>query len=142
MSVKLLITIAVTAITVLASCSSDKLKPPVTSGDGITECNLIHNINACYEAGKPPDNIPVEHWALAAMAYAELGKRFNLDPRQIKISSVEKVDWPDSSLGNPQPGEVYAQVVTPGYKIILSVGPTKHIFHTSQNKIIYVSQSP
>ena len=30
----------------------------------------------------------------------------------------EPVDWPDTSLGCPEPGKVYAQVITPGFRLV------------------------
>lgn len=35
----------------------------------------------------------------------------------ITITSVEGVDWPDTSLGCPVEGMFYAQVITPGYRV-------------------------
>jgi hypothetical protein len=37
------------------------------------------------------------------------------------LSSVFK-DWPDGSLGCPEPGMLYTQVVTPGYQVVVEAG--------------------
>ena len=39
----------------------------------------------------------------------------------VKAVTVEQMDWPDSCLGLPEPGEVCLTVITPGYKIIFDV---------------------
>jgi hypothetical protein len=39
----------------------------------------------------------------------------------VEVQSTTPVDWPDSSLGCPREGELYAQVITPGYRISLQV---------------------
>jgi hypothetical protein len=39
-------------------------------------------------------------------------------------------------LGCPQPGQVYAQVIIPGYLIHLQVGGHDYIYHTDMDKII------
>jgi hypothetical protein len=31
-------------------------------------------------------------------------------------------DWPDGSLGCPQPGMLYTQVLTPGYQVVVEAG--------------------
>jgi len=38
------------------------------------------------------------------------------------LTSVEVVDWPDRCLGAPREDEVCAQVITPGYRIVLEQG--------------------
>jgi hypothetical protein len=48
----------------------------------------------------------------------------------IVVQSVEPVDWPDSSLGCPQPGMTYAQFVTPGYRVLLEVDGQAYEMHT------------
>ena len=40
---------------------------------------------------------------------------------QIELVSVESVQFRDSSLGCPQRGMMYLQVITPGYRVILSL---------------------
>lgn len=51
----------------------------------------------------------------------------------IVLRSAEAVNWPDTSLGCPEPGKMYAQVITPGYRIVLSSGKTDFAFHTDKN---------
>ena len=51
----------------------------------------------------------------------------------VQVVSVEAVDWSDSSLGCPKAGMMYAQVITPGYKIVLESAGRTYEFHTTQN---------
>jgi hypothetical protein len=51
----------------------------------------------------------------------------------IKLVSVEAVDWPDSSIGCPQPGMMYAQVITPGYRIVLEAGGKTYEYHVASS---------
>jgi len=55
--------------------------------------------------------------------------------------SAEAVEWPDASLGNPQPGMVYAQVVTPGYKIILSARGQQYEYHSEHERLVLVEHN-
>jgi hypothetical protein len=41
------------------------------------------------------------------------------------------VTWPNASLGCPQKGMVYADVLTPGYLIIVSVRDKTYEYHAS-----------
>lgn len=42
-----------------------------------------------------------------------------LNPSMVTVQSVEQQEFPDASLGCPQPDQMYAQVVTSGYKVVL-----------------------
>lgn len=48
----------------------------------------------------------------------------------IVVDSPLPVQWSDSSLGCPQPGQTYQQVVTPGYLVTLAVGDQTYHVHT------------
>ena len=66
----------------------------------------------------------------AAVTYlaAELG----VSSEEVTVLSSEPVGWPDTSLGCPQPGMMYAQVITPGYRFLLQVEGKEYEVHTDQ----------
>ena len=43
----------------------------------------------------------------------------DVSPEEIEIVSVTPEEWPEACLGLPEPDEVCAQVVTPGYVVQL-----------------------
>ena len=47
----------------------------------------------------------------------------------VTVLSTEEVEWSDTSLGCPQPDEMYAQVITPGYLIVLETGAETYRYH-------------
>jgi hypothetical protein len=49
------------------------------------------------------------------------------------VVSVEPVDWGDTCLDLPKPGEVCLMLVTPGYRITIAAGPTTFIWHTNED---------
>jgi hypothetical protein len=59
---------------------------------------------------QPPDVIV--QLALNAAA-AQLG----LTMDDVVVTTVSETDWPDASLGCPQPDMAYAQIVTPGWLV-------------------------
>jgi len=75
-------------------------------------------------------------------AKKDLERRLGLDicrscasvSSDIRVLSVEVVDWPDASLGCPQPGMVYAQVITPGFRVLLEVENDKYEYHTDRGE--------
>jgi hypothetical protein len=51
---------------------------------------------------------------------------------QVNVVSVEPVTWNDSSLGCGKPGEMYLQVLTPGYKVTLEANGQQAVYHTDK----------
>ena len=56
---------------------------------------------------------------LAALAINTLAAHLSVEPGEITLQSLSPVDWPDSSLGCPQPDMGYLQVITPGHRALL-----------------------
>ncbi len=49
---------------------------------------------------------------------------------EITVVSTEEMEWSDSSLGCPQPDTMYAQMITPGYLIVLETGGETYKYHS------------
>jgi len=77
---------------------------------------------------------------LVELAKADLADRTGTDKEQITMVSVKAVDWPDASLGCPEPGMFYAQVITPGYKIVLSHDGERYEYHTDRSSRVVLCQ--
>lgn len=54
-----------------------------------------------------------------AIARAEVASLLGLAPGDVRVISSEARDFPDGSLGCPQPGMAYAQVITPGHRVLV-----------------------
>jgi hypothetical protein len=61
-----------------------------------------------------------------------LAAALKVTKEELKTSSALEVDWPDTSLGAPEAGHVYAQVVTKGYKITFKRKGTAYEVHTDE----------
>ncbi len=64
-------------------------------------------------------------------ALQDLCSRHSCHPALISLISLETHTWPDTSLGIPVPGQIYAQIQTPGLVIRLQAADTLHTYHTS-----------
>jgi len=76
--------------------------------------------------------IPGSDEALAA-AITDLAQQTGLPEDQITPVSIEAAEWPDASLGCPEEGMMYAQVITPGFRIVLEAQGQQYEYHTDQN---------
>lgn len=55
-------------------------------------------------------------------------------PATITVGDITPTEWNDSSLGCPQPGMMYLQVITPGFQIVLEHNGTAYTFHTDRGR--------
>jgi formylglycine-generating enzyme required for sulfatase activity len=65
------------------------------------------------------------------LATEALARALDTDAGAIALVALERQDFPDAALGCPQPGEAAAAVLTPGYKIVLSINGTAYELHTN-----------
>lgn len=77
---------------------------------------------------------------LLKLSKEDLARRFELDVDQIQLLAHEMVEWGDSSLGCPQPGMMYAQVVTPGYRFLLEAGGNQYSYHTDMGQTVLLCE--
>ena len=82
--------------------------------------------------------------ALIEKAKEDLAQRFSISLSQIQLAQISEVEWSDSSLGCPQPGMDYLQVITPGYLILLEVNAQTYEYHSNRDTyFVYCeNQSP
>lgn len=78
----------------------------------------------------PMAALPSEEQALVNAAIQFAAQALDIAPEMLYLESIEAVQWPDASLGCPQPDMVYAAVITPGYLVLLSDGARTYAIHT------------
>lgn len=68
------------------------------------------------------------------LAKEHLSAELGISTDEIAVVLVEEVNWPDTSLGLPEPGKFYAQVVVPGFKITLRALGQDYLYHAGWMK--------
>jgi hypothetical protein len=72
----------------------------------------------------------------------DLSKKIGAPASDVAGVVQEDVTWPDSCLGCVKTGEVCAQVLTPGYRIVLRVRDATYEYHTNRgDRVRLCSQS-
>lgn len=64
-------------------------------------------------------------------ALQDAAQRTRRDMAHLRVTLAEAVTWPDGSLGCPQPGRQYTQVLVDGYRIRILAGATTLEYHAS-----------
>ena len=80
--------------------------------------------------------VPAEARDAVRLASEDLARRLGLRLTAIRPVRVQAVDWSDTSLGCPRPDMVYAQVITPGFVVILSAQGTEYEYHTDAGRFV------
>jgi hypothetical protein len=83
-------------------------------------------VSSAEPAGQTPPQPTSES---VQFAMADLGRRLGMDPSAITLLAVEDVTWSDSSLGCPESGMAYMQVLTPGQRIQLGADGQVYEYH-------------
>ena len=87
----------------------------------------------------PVDEIaPDEYADVLSMIKDELAQEMDIDTEAIDLVEIAREEWSDTSLGNPEPDVLYAQVITPGFKMILEAGGQFFFYHTSLDQAVLV----
>ena len=78
---------------------------------------------------RPPD-------ALAAAAQQRLAQHLGVAATTLMLQSANAKEWNDSSLGCPQEGQVYLQVITPGFLLIFNDAAQSRTYevHTAESE--------
>jgi hypothetical protein len=78
----------------------------------------------------PPTSAPVVGEVpadLVEAARADLASRIGSEAASAaEIVEAQSVTWPDGSLGCPVPGEMYVQVLTPGYRLVFEADGARY----------------
>lgn len=60
----------------------------------------------------------------------DAAKRFNVAQSAVVLARAEQVDWPDASLGCPEPGRVYTQMLVAGFRVVAKTAEGEMLYHT------------
>ena len=78
--------------------------------------------------------------AIATQAKQDLAKRLSVSTDQIDLIEVRSVTWPDGSLGCPQPGMMYTQMVVDGLLIRLRARGNIYEYHSGGSRAPFLCQ--
>jgi hypothetical protein len=80
------------------------------------------------QTADPGAELPVA----AVRAREELAAQLGVAVEEVDVLEYEQVEWPDSCLGLPEPTEMCAQVITPGWLVTLLAGNQRYEAHTTR----------
>jgi hypothetical protein len=88
------------------------------------------------QAEPAPITLPTGAEAVVNMCVSDVAVRMAVPEKAVKVISVFATEFKDASLGCPQPGNNYADVVTPGYIVKLEAAGMTCEYHTDETSSI------
>jgi hypothetical protein len=112
---------------------------PLLTLFGFTLATAVLLLSACVPAATPNPAVPTQELqpegpeiSAPEAARAALARQLGIDPSEVTIHSANQVDWPNSCLGLPEADEMCAEVITPGYLVLLEANGQQYEFHTDE----------
>jgi hypothetical protein len=91
-------------------------------------------------AQEPPGQASVdvakERQQAVARARTQLAVKLGVEPGDILVESAKQARWPNSALGCPEGGRMYAQVVTDGWAVLLKAKGAVHEVHVAGRRAV------
>ena len=69
--------------------------------------------------------------AIVDKCKADLARRCQVKAQQVQVLDTRAVTWPNSALGIPEPGKMYLQALTPGWKLVLEARREQYLYTAS-----------
>lgn len=83
-----------------------------------------------------------EQSKVVELAKKDMASKLNIPETSVTVLRVVPTQWPDTSLGYPEPEVMYAQVITPGYVILLQAGSTTYEYHSDYERVVAPPKAP
>jgi hypothetical protein len=90
----------------------------------------------------PSPSLPAGAGPATELARGDLARRLDVRLEAIRLVSVDSVEWRNASLGCPRPGMMYAQVITPGFRVTLEVEGKRYEYHTDRGRRVVLCEQP
>ncbi len=106
----------------------------LTESAGLTESAAMTDTANVTDTTTVPDaqvELSAAEPAIVTAAIELVASESGVAAAELTLLDLQAVDWPDSSLGCPQPETMYMQVITPGYQLTLQdANGTPYAVHT------------
>ena len=124
---KIIALIVLGTFTAVAARADDPRPPPRTIAPPTRIPNPEDTTMLPEGKAVPTTLIPRE---VRRAVVADAAKRFKVAESAVVLTRAEQLDWPDGSLGCPEPGRVYTQMLVPGFRVVAKTVAGEMLYHT------------
>ena len=148
-SLAILLTLALESCSPLPTTAGDSpILPPIEPRETPSKAPLSTPLqeSSTQEETQIEPSLPIPaisgSQASIEKAKENLAQRLSISTSQISLMESKEVFWPDSSLGCPQAGITYDQVLTPGYLIVLEFNDNHFEYHATIHNYVLYCENP
>ena len=76
---------------------------------------------------------------IVSKARRDLARRLGVEENEVSEGHIEQIEFPDASLAAPVEDEMSAQMITPGWRIRLSVGGETYEYRATARQLRLVN---
>lgn len=69
---------------------------------------------------------------LLAVFQDDLARRALVKHDAITVVSATEQQWSDGAMGCPQPGQMYTQMIVPGYRVVMQAAGNRYAYHSDR----------
>jgi hypothetical protein len=78
---------------------------------------------------------------LLAIFQDDLARRALVKHDAINVVSATEQQWSDGAMGCPQPGQMYTQMIVPGYRVVMEAAGNRYAYHSDRRGNFIVCSS-
>lgn len=109
-----LLTVCIAGLAALPACAA---QPPAPGAIAPPKRALEAVETQPSPAGEPVNTASMPREVRRAVV-ADAARRFRVDENAVVLTRAEQLTWSDGSLGCPEPGRMYTQMLVPGYRVV------------------------
>jgi len=113
------------AMMAASALATDKPSTP----RGIAPPTRIPDAVVPQPAGEPVDIASVPRAVRRAVA-ADAARRFAVSENEVVLIDAERLTWSDGSMGCHEPGQMYTQMLVPGFRVTAKTSAGQMVYHT------------
>ena len=61
---------------------------------------------------------------------ADAARRFAVSENEVVLVNAERLTWSDGAMGCPEPGQMYTQMLVPGFRVTAKTSAGQMLYHT------------
>ena len=138
-----------TLVGMLAGCGTDGSGPedepttlqPTTAAPEPTDSPAPTGSSEPTDSPEPPEDDTAVPTAVQK-AIDDLADQLGVNAAAVQAGPLEQVTWSDGSLGCPEPGMSYPEVLTDGYRVLLIVDGEEYAYHAGAEQEFFYCADP
>lgn len=125
----------------LVACGSVEGDGAATTSTTVNDPTTTSSVSATDDTSTIPETEMPNESSVVDAAVADLARRARVSEDLVEVVRVRTVEWPDASLGCPEEGFSYAQMIVDGFQVVLGVEGRVFDYHAGSDGDVFLCPS-